>query len=55
MSKILEYTLADFKKLASITKPSLGVRYTIEAVRKLIEPGFEPSNFFKLLNFLKLF
>jgi predicted secreted protein len=42
--KLEAYTTADFKKLAKVKAPTLGIKYTLEAVRRLIERGFKPSN-----------
>uniref|UniRef100_A0A9J2PS64 Dynein heavy chain AAA module D4 domain-containing protein n=1 Tax=Ascaris lumbricoides TaxID=6252 RepID=A0A9J2PS64_ASCLU len=40
--KLRSYTAADYRKLASIKKPMIGVRFTIEAVRCLVDPTFRP-------------
>uniref|UniRef100_F1KQC4 Dynein heavy chain 1, axonemal n=1 Tax=Ascaris suum TaxID=6253 RepID=F1KQC4_ASCSU len=41
--KLRSYTAADYRKLASIKKPMIGVRFTIEAVRCLVDPTFRPQ------------
>ncbi|KAI6176567.1 hypothetical protein M3Y97_00812100 [Aphelenchoides bicaudatus] len=41
--KLTVYTAADYAKLAKMKTPSLGLKYTIEAVRRAVERGFKPS------------
>uniref|UniRef100_A0A915AMT6 Dynein heavy chain coiled coil stalk domain-containing protein n=1 Tax=Parascaris univalens TaxID=6257 RepID=A0A915AMT6_PARUN len=41
--KLRSYTAADYRKLASLKKPMIGVRFTIEAVRCLVDPMFRPQ------------
>jgi hypothetical protein len=41
--KLTDYAPADYAKLAKLKTPSLGLKYTVEAVRRLVERGFKPS------------
>lgn len=43
--KLTAYGPPDYAKLAKLKTPSLGLKYTIEAVRRLVERGFKPSRF----------
>jgi hypothetical protein len=41
--KLTIYGPADYVKITKLKTPSLGLRYTIEAVRRLVEKNFKPS------------
>ncbi|KAI6200995.1 hypothetical protein M3Y96_00793900 [Aphelenchoides besseyi] len=41
--KLSSYTPADYAKLGKLKTPSLGVKYTVEAIRSLIEKEFKAS------------
>lgn len=43
--KLTVYPAADYAKLSKLKTPSLGLKYTVEAVRRLVEKSFKPSKF----------
>lgn len=42
-AKLGTFQPSDYKKVAGIPTPSVGLRYIIESVRVLIEPDFKPG------------
>ena len=42
-SKLIAYETADFVRLSKNRNPSLGIKYTIEALRVLVDPDYAPS------------
>lgn len=43
--KLAQYKFSDYKKLASLKNPSLGIRLTIDVVQGLIKVDFKSSLF----------